>query len=348
MDRLRIAYIHATYAYYIAYQHLREEVGRIADVKFYTLPRPWEENDPPLWDARNIVKEFSPDAIIIDVNNTVHRSVSHMEDVNCLKIMMSDDPHNWLERQAKFMNTAKIDIMLMMNYGRWYGKPENYPKWWLNPFKLFPESTPRQPEIYGGRISIADKYQRLLNYSCKFISFPESVNTEFFKDRGYKRECDVFNSGSFCELVYPFRCLIYRRLKNHPKIKSCITPSFAYTWEQYAEMIAKSKMLVDGGVDYGYTSQRFVQAMASKTLMMAPIPYDNVDNYFIPDQTFVEINPSNFINKILYYLEHEDERRRIIENAYQIVCRYHTTEIRAKQLIDIIRNNLKDKNRKVY
>jgi len=340
MDKLRIAYIHATYAYYIAYQHLREEVARIADVKFYTLPRPWEENDQPLWDARDIVRDFDPDAIVLDVNNTVHRSISNMEDVDCLKIMMSDDPHNWLERQAKFMNKAKVDIMLMMNYGRWYGKPENYPKWWANPWKLNSE---RPVEIYGGKMPIADKYQRLLDYKYKFINFPESVNINFFKDREYERWCDVFNSGSFINSVYPFRCLIYERLKNHPIIKSCIRPSFAYTWEKYAEAIAKSKMLVDGGVDYGYTSQRFVQAMASKTLMLAPIPYDNVDNHFIPDYNFVEINESNFIEKILYYLEHESERKKLIENAYKTILKYHTVEKRVKQLLGIIRSN-----RKVY
>ena len=340
MNKLRIAYVHATYAYYIAYQHLREELAKVANVRFYTLPRPWEKYDKPLWNAKDIVRDFDPDAIIIGVNNTVHRSISNLENVDCLKIMMSDDPHNWLERQAKFMNNTKIDIMLMMNYGRWYGKSENYPEWWANPWKL---NTERPVEIYGGKIPIADKYQQLLNYKYTFINFPESVNINFFKDRGYYRECDVFNSGSFVQSVYPFRCLVYEVLKNHPKIKSCIQPRFAYTWEQYAEMLAKSKMLVDGGVVYGYTSQRFVQAMASKTLVLAPIPYDNVDNHFIPNQNFVEINKYNFIEKILYYLEHEDERKKLIENAHKTILKYHTVEKRAKQLLGIIRSN-----RKVY
>jgi len=257
-----------------------------------------------------------------------------MKDVDCLKIMMSDDPHNWLERQAKFMNKAKIDVMLMMNYGRWYGKLENYPKWWTNPWKLNSE---RPVKIYGGKMPIADKYQRLLNYKCKFINFPESVNINFFKDRNYNRDCDVFNSGSFVESVYPFRCLIYRTLQKHPSIKNCIRPSFGFTWHQYADMIARSKMLVDGGVAYGYTSQRFVQAMASKTLMLAPLPYDNVDNHFIPDYNFVEIDKNNFMDKILYYLRNEYERRRLIENAYQTILKYHTVEKRAKQLIGIIK-----------
>jgi len=338
----KIAYVHAssigTYNYYLVFQHLREELARIADVKFYTVPRPWEENDPPLFDARKIVQEFEPDAIIIGVNNTVHRSISHMKDINCLKIMMSDDPHNWLERQAKFMEKSKIDIMLMMNYGKWYGKPEDYPIFWKEPFTL---ASARPKEIYGGMIPIADKYQRLLNYQCKFINFPESVNTDFFKDRGYVRDCDVFNSGSFCSSVYPLRCLIYEKLKNHPKIKCCIQPRFAYSWNEYADMLARTKMLTEGVGVFGYTSQRFFQAMASKALVVASLPYDNIDNHFIPNENFVEINKDNVVEKVLYYLKHEDERKKIVESAYQIILKYHTVQIRARQLIDIIKENLK-------
>lgn len=336
--QLRITYIHATYAYYIAYQHLREELNRITPIKFYTLPRPWEESDQPLWDARDIVKDFNPDAIVIDVNNTVHRSISHMEDVKCLKIMMSDDPHNWLERQSNFMEKAKIDIMLMMNYGKWYGKPEDYPIWWINPWKLNSE---RPIEIYGGMMSIADKYQRQLSYPCKFINFPEPVNVDYFRDFGHERSYDTFNSGSFSAGVYPLRCLIHERLKHHPKIKSCIQPSFAFSWDNYAKMIAKSKMLVEGVGIFGYTSQRFTQAMASKTLMVSSLPFDNVDNHFIPDVNFIEINRTNFEEKILYYLEHENERKTIIENAFKTILKYHTVETRAKELLKIIKENLK-------
>jgi len=335
---LKIAYIHASYAYYIAYQHLREALAKVADVKFYSMPDVLYEGDSPLWNAKDIVKEFNPDVIIVGVNNTVHRSISNLDKVKCLKIMFSDDPHNWLARKAKFMNKNIIDIMLMMNFGKWYGKKANYPTWWLKPFKLASE---RPPEIYGGRMTIADKYQRQLNYKPKFINFPESVNTKFFKDMGYQRaRCDVFNSGSHSSQAYPFRCRIHAVLSFEPDIKSCIRPAFAFDWKSYAKAIAKSKMLVDGIGVFGYTTQRFTQAMASKTLVVSSLPYDNVDNHFIPDETFVEINENDFLDKIRYYLENNDERKRIVENAYKTVLQYHTCEIRAKQLVRIIEDSI--------
>jgi spore maturation protein CgeB len=76
--------------------------------------------------------------------------------------------------------------------------------------------------------------------------------------------------------------------------------------------------------------------MASKTLVCSSLPFDNLENYFVPDSNFVLINENDFVDKIIYYLEHEDERKKIVENAYEIIIKYHTSEIRAKQLVDII------------
>lgn len=293
---------------------------------------------PPLYDAEELVRKHNPDAIIVYVNNTIHRSIVNLDKVDKLKIMFSDDPHNWLERQSKWMNKNKIDIMLMMNYGRWYGRPEDYPTWWKNPSKL---ASDRPKEIYGGEMPIADKYQRQLDYECKFIFFPESVNTNFFKDRDYARDIDVFNSGSFSSQAYPFRCKIYDVLRRQPNIRCGIKPSFAYDWKQYAYVIARAKMLTEGIGVFGYTSQRFTQAMASKTLVVSSRPYDDLDNGFIPDETYVEIDENNLVEKVLYYLENEGERKSIINRAYDNILKNHTCEVRAKQLIEIIKENLK-------
>jgi spore maturation protein CgeB len=55
----------------------------------------------------------------------------------------------------------------------------------------------------------------------------------------------------------------------------------------------------------------------------------------------VEINRTNFEEKILYYLEHEDERKRIVENAFKTILKYHTVETRARELLRTIKENLK-------
>ena len=341
MDKLSVVYFHATYAYYLAYQHLREALSKIANVYFYESPV-MEEGMAPLYDGAELAKKHNADAIIIGVNNTVHRAVANLDKTNVLKLMLSDDPHNWLARQTVFMNKSKIDVMLMMNYGNWHGIYTGYPIWWHYPWKLASE---RPVEIYGGphELTIADRYQRQLNYKCKFIFFPESVNISYFRDRRYIRDIDVFNSGSFSASVYPLRCQLFEIFRNRPHIISGIKPSFAYNWEDYAKIIASSKCLVEGVGIFGYTSQRFTQAMASKTLVASSLPFDNIENHFIPDYNFIEIDPRNLkesIDKIEFYIMNDDERNKITENAYKTIQQYHTSEIRAQEMIEIIKENL--------
>ncbi len=336
---LNIVYFHASYAYYLNYKHFREALAKVANVYFYESPV-MEENMAPLYDGAELAKKHNADAIIVGVNNTVHRAVANLDKTNVLKLMMSDDPHNWLARQSVFMNKSKIDIMLMMNYGNWHGKPENYPQWWLTPWKLASE---RPREIYGGLMTIAEKYQRQLSYPCKFLFFPESVNISYFRDRGYTRDIDVFNSGSFSASVYPLRCQLFEIFRNRPHIKSGIRPSFAYSWEDYANMIARSKCLVEGVGIFGYTSQRFTQAMASKTLVASSLPFDNEENHYVPNQNFIEINPRDLrssIETIEYYIKNEKERQKIVENAYNTILTYHTSEIRAQELVNLIKENI--------
>jgi len=48
---------------------------------------------------------------------------------------------------------------------------------------------------------------------------------------------------------------------------------------------------------------------------------------------FVEVDIDNYMEKVRYYLDNEKERRRIANNAYAMVRKYHSSDMRAKQLI---------------
>lgn len=331
---MRIVYFHApeNFANYLNFIHFRQALSKIAEVYFYESPI-LSEGAPKPHDARELVKKHKADAVVVGVCNFVYRSMSNMDKVDVPKLMHSDDPHGFLPLKARWMNKAKVDAMLMMNIGEWHGKPEDYPSGWLNSQR---GCTSGQMVIHGGRTTLADRYQKLLNYNPKFIFFPESVNLGFFRDRGYDRTCDVFNSGSFVGEVYPFRVHLYNVLRTISDIKCCINPSLGLSWEEYADRMARSKMLVEGIGVFGYTSQRFVQAMASKTLVVSSLPYDNIENHFIPDENCVEINRDNFLEKIRYYLENEADREKLIRNAYKTILQYHTCEIRAQQMVDVI------------
>ena len=45
------------------------------------------------------------------------------------------------------------------------------------------------------------------------------------------------------------------------------------------------------------------------------------------------------VHKCAYYLEHDEERREIAKNGYEKVKKYHTYEIRIKEMLEIVRNS---------
>lgn len=56
---------------------------------------------------------------------------------------------------------------------------------------------------------------------------------------------------------------------------------------------------------------------------------------FIPDEDYVfYTTPEDFINKVAYYLEHEDERNRIAKNAHDKVKEAHTYMHRLRTIIE--------------
>jgi spore maturation protein CgeB len=85
-----------------------------------------------------------------------------------------------------------------------------------------------------------------------------------------------------------------------------------------------------------YPVAKFFEGMSSETMVLAPFPKDGKELGFLPDENFVEINGDNFVDKIKWYLKHEDEKQRIVDCARETVLRDHSVEKRAKQLTDFL------------
>jgi len=58
-----------------------------------------------------------------------------------------------------------------------------------------------------------------------------------------------------------------------------------------------------------------------------------MENYFIPDKEIVIYESTkDLINKIRYYLEHDDERKAIQKSGYERTLREHTYETRFREI----------------
>lgn len=102
--------------------------------------------------------------------------------------------------------------------------------------------------------------------------------------------------------------------------------------------ISKSKIVVhDLNVCINGSHERVLSSMLNKTMVISNVNYFDMNNIKNGESIiYYDVNnPQDLIDKVKFYLENDDERNYIINNAYDIVKEKHTWTNRAKQLIDI-------------
>ena len=105
----------------------------------------------------------------------------------------------------------------------------------------------------------------------------------------------------------------------------------------YFSSLLSSKINIEGmpGNNAFYTG-RMMETLANGCCYFYPTPSYNVDfpNGLIDNEDFVIYHSAeDLIKKIEYYLSHEDEMRTIAKNGFNKLLKYHTSEVRAKELI---------------
>jgi len=99
----------------------------------------------------------------------------------------------------------------------------------------------------------------------------------------------------------------------------------------------RSKINIEGLPGNGaFYTGRMMESLANGCCYFYPIPAYNVDfpNGLIDGEDFIIYsNGEDLIDKVEYYLSHEDEMRTIAKNGFNKLLKYHTSEVRAKEFI---------------
>jgi hypothetical protein len=111
-----------------------------------------------------------------------------------------------------------------------------------------------------------------------------------------------------------------------PRIKS---------YEEYAEILSQSKSWLATTGPNGDIGPRYYEVMASGTLLFCDSPPQEYQQFFRNERNCVYITIGNFVDKLRYYLEHEEERNKIVETAYRDFVANHTWDKRAEELLEI-------------
>lgn len=250
----------------------------------------------PEHNVEKIVDKEQPDVIMIGNNQYVFEG---LDKVKVPKAMKCSDPHSTINKHVSFIKKNNIDLVLMI-----YG-----------------EATPQYKKYLPNR---------------SFGSLPYSINPDMFKNYGLERTVDVMCAGAVHGTVYPLRQAIWNAL---PKMKGLKTFIGRLPCNEYIKKINETKIFAFGnghvyvdGSPKVYAQAKICEVMACETLCMMDTPDMASELHLIPDYNYVEINESNFKEKITYYLENKELREKIAQRGYETVTKYHTHQIRAREL----------------
>lgn len=159
-----------------------------------------------------------------------------------------------------------------------------------------------------------------------------SVDTTIFNENHLPKKYDVVSSGVVSK-HYPVRYKV-RDLLEGPNVNGAYLkyPHFAPLlgknidmikyFRYYADFLSSGKIFLFYNGIKGRTVAKYVEGLASGSLMMAPFPIGGGLYHLEPDKNFVDVNEQNFEDKIQYYLEDENERLRITKNGIKTAEKY--------------------------
>ena len=167
--------------------------------------------------------------------------------------------------------------------------------------------------------------------SKKLIWFPVCVDPRIFNDWGMEKKYDVgnLNAGIYSlSKFYPERYMMHQKLlemdikylhEKHPGT-GILAPDTPLIGKKFSEAIGSCKIFVtSGNLQYKNFPGKFVEIMASGSCLFTNEPMDAEVIGLVDGVNYVSITEENFVEKIKYYLEHEDELERITMNGYHFV-----------------------------
>ncbi|WP_077615587.1 glycosyltransferase family protein [Caenibacillus caldisaponilyticus] len=194
-------------------------------------------------------------------------------------------------------------------------------------------------------------YRYYPEYAERMIWLPHHVPLSIFKDYGEEKTIDWLMTGAIYPHIYPLRNKMYHALMRECGFRYIPHPGYrnigkretgVYVGQNYARLLNRSKIVLTCASVEQFPVLKYYEAAACGALLLATVNQEISDLGFIDGQTMVAINEHNFVEKAKYYLQHEDERRRIAENGMALIRSRHSTAKRAEELVQAIHNIIEE------
>ncbi|RSL29030.1 glycosyltransferase family 1 protein [Salibacterium salarium] len=305
MRKLKVLYFHVNQKNYFQEhrEYFKRELAKLPEVEVHFTTKGGK-----ITDILNKL-DFTPDFIFIE-NLGKSKPIYGLDKINISKGIWLNDIHSKPIKKRQFIKENKIDIV----------------------FGFYRDA------FYQGFPDLVDK----------FIWLPRHANLSVFRDYGFEKTIDYLLMGAISPKVYPVRSKIAQEM---PKVKGFIHHKHpghrffkgeekknALIGRNYAMEINKAKIFFTDDSIYKYPINKYFEIPACNTLLLATGSKELRDLGFKDNETFVEINENNYLEKARYYLTNEKERNRIAKQGYELVRKRHSTEVRAKQFVNHIFN----------
>ena len=318
--------------------YLEQAVAKIAECKWAGRGHETHVKGENLNDT---IKRVMPDAdwavILENAQSAFRGDVVIPNERDCKIAYISGDIYRDPKGYTEFLNEGRWDALLMASIK----VPMSANTKMKNKSTYF---TPIDPEYY------------LKNLISPVFHMPFSMNPDLFKPLNQPTLYEVSFLGEPHPVYYPLRHIIWAKLpqlaeRNNWRLLIRETPPGQalisrnidellkkgyYVGGKYAEVLALSKTFIFAtGVGRG-PIKKYFEGMAAGTCVLADTPFTAEELHFKPNWNFVEINKSNWKDKLKYYLDHDEEREEIARRGRETILKYHTNSVRSQELVKFL------------
>jgi hypothetical protein len=177
-----------------------------------------------------------------------------------------------------------------------------------------------------------------------------AVDVNRYENLGGERDVDVMCVYGLFNAIYPKRPELQNIVSKMPY--NTVIGNWKvgnYKKHNYVKLLNRSKIFVSVNGVHNQITMKYTEAMACGTLFLTDEP-KHLDFWGIKDGEHL-VCYNNFEDmraKVDYYLQNEDERQRITENAYELVRGQYTAERWVRVWSQIVQERLSWSFRQKY
>ena len=187
----------------------------------------------------------------------------------------------------------------------------------------------------------------------KLIWYPPSFDPHIFNDWGKQKKWSIGNLNAGVDTYssfYPERSTVHEILSNTEGIKyltkkhpgtGILPKGTRLIGKDFSETINQCKcFFTSGNLKYKNSSPKYIEILASKSCLFAYEPMDSELIGLVDGQNYICVDERNIREKLLWYLNNENELARVTDEGYRFVMKKYNCYAVSMNLVLEVRKRI--------